>query len=654
MTTGLGLRLNLPDNGAVARSLAGVLLLAAVALYWGPAGAATSTAAAGAIAGAVALQQSPIGRIPIVLAVSVELGAAVFAGGLTAPYGAVFVVVVALWCFFAGMQWAVGAPAGIIAAAAAVLLVVQHPHSALAAAVSALFAVFAGLTQAALIAVWPPRRWRLDREALTKAYESLSVDARSLAADPDAQVDSGQLLELKEAFNKADTQYGRSTPAYRDWHGLPEQIAATLTAVRGRAGQGMISEVLTAAADVLSAIASQSRTAWRDAEFALQRLDAAVAAVTVTDSAVAQRLSRQLYRAEALRFGRRHLTDWIGALKAAFDVAYGQLTLTSPILRHAVRLSCAAAAGTALARFAEVPQGYWVPLTVLLVMRPETAHTYTRCVGRVAGMCAGVVVASSLTLLWQPTGLAAAVLAVVFLGITYAASMFGYIAVTASFAATIVLLLDITDASSSMSDLLFATVIGGALAVLAHVVVPDDALIRLRQRAGELLKTEIDYAATVIKAFVHDLDHPADALSAAWQRAVRARGAFEAAAGATRVESRELRRWLRSFRAALNAVTSSCTALERSLPPHPSAALSREFVLAVDDYVEALRGDPPTPATPWSIDTVQLAAADQQLRDAATHIVSDDGAARVLVAEVGTITRSLAGIAVNVPDAAQP
>ncbi len=267
-----------------------------------------------------------------------------------------------------------------------------------------------------------------------------------------------------------------------------------------------------------------------------------------------------------------------------------------------------------------MPAGYWIPLTVLLVMRPETAHTYTRCVGRVAGICVGVVVASAVTLLWEPSGLAAAILAVLFLGITYAVSIFGYIAVTAAFGATIVLLLDISDASSSVSDLLFAVVIGGALTVLFHVVVPDDALTRLRQRAGELLKTEIDYAATIIQAFVHDLDHPSDALAAAWQRAFRARAAFEAAAGATRLESRELRRWLRSFRAGLNAVTSSCTALERSLPPHPSAALSREFVLAVDDYVEALRGDPPTPATPWIIETVPLAAADQQLRDAATHI----------------------------------
>jgi uncharacterized membrane protein YccC len=653
VSKGLGLRLNLPDNGAVARSLLGVLVLAAIALYWGPQGAATSAAAAGAIAGAIALQDNPLGRIPIVLAVSVELGAATLVGGLSAGHTVVFVVMVALWCFFAGMHWAVGAPAGLIAGAAGVLLVIQQPQHPVAALASALLAVVAGLTQAALISIWPPRRWRLEREALTKVYRSLSADARLLASDPAAQVDPAQLLELKEAFSKKDTAAGRRTPAYRDWHALPEQIAKTLMAFRGKAvDQVAVHDVLMAAADMLAAIAEQSRTARRDAEYAVKGVDAAVAATAVSEASVAQRLSRQLHRADTLRFGRRHLSDWIGALRTGFDVARGHLNLTSPILRHAVRLAGATAAGAAIARIAEVPQGQWIPLTVLLVMRPETAHTYTRCVGRVGGICIGIVVASAVTLLWAPSGLAAAILAVLFLGATYAISVFGYIAVSAAFAATIVFLLDITGASSSITDLLFAALIGGALAVLAHVLVPDDALIRLRQRAGELLKTEIDYAATVIQAFVHDLDHPADALAAAWQRAFRARSAFEAAAGATRMESRELRRWLRSFRTALNAVTSSCTALEASLPPHPSAAMSREFVLAVDDYVEILRGDPPTPATPWSIDTVQLAAADQQLRDAATHIASDDGAARVLVAEVGAITRSLAGIAVESRDAA--
>jgi uncharacterized membrane protein YccC len=647
--------MHLPDTGAVARSLVGVLVLTTAALLWGPAGAATSTAAAGAIAGAIALQDSPLGRIPIVLAVSVELGMAVFAGGLTSGYSVVFVIVIALWCFMAGLQWAVGAAAGLLAGASGLLLVIQHPQPVLAALAAAFFAVVAGLTQAALIAVWPPRRWQLERDALTKVYRSLSADALQLATEKAAEVDSSQLLECKEAFSATETPSGRRSPAYRDWHALPDQIAKTLMALRGKAeGSEPVGDLLTAAADMLAAIAAQTRTARRDAEYALKGVDAAVAAAETQDAPVAQRLSRQLHRADALRFGRRHLSDWTEAFKTAFGVARGHLTLTSPISRHAVRLAGAAASGTAIARFADVPAGYWIPLTVLLVMRPETAHTYTRCVGRVAGICAGVIVASALTLLWQPAGLAAAILAVLFLGITYAVSVFGYIAVTAAFGATIVLLLDITDATSSVADLLFAVVIGGALAVLFHVVIPDDALIRLRQRAGELLKTEIDYAATVIKAFVHDVDNPSDALSGAWQRAVRARSAFEAAAGATRVESKELRRWLRSFRAALNAVTSSCTSLEHSLPPHPSTALSREFVLAVDDYVEVLRGDPPTPATPWSINTDQLAIADQQLHDAATDIVSDDGAARLLVAEVGTITRSLAGISVDARDVATP
>jgi hypothetical protein len=651
----LGLRLNLPDNGAVARSLVGVLVLTAAALLWGPVGAATSAAAAGAIAGAIALQDNPLGRIPIVLAVSVELGVAVLIGGLTSGFSIAFVIVVALWCFFAGVQWAVGAAAGLLAGASGLLLVIQHPQQAAAAAACGLFAVLAGLLQAALIAVWPPRRWRLEREALTKVYRSLSADARRLVVEPAAEVDSSQLLECKEAFSNTDAPSGRRAPAYRDWHALPEQIAKTLMAMRGKAaGQAAIGDLLRAAADVLAAIAAQSRTARRDAQYALKAVDAAVTAVAISEVPMAQRLSRQLHRTDTLRFGRRRLPDWTSAFATAFDVARGHLNPTSPIARHAVRLAGAAASGTAIARFADVPAGYWIPLTVLLVMRPETAHTYTRCVGRIAGICAGVVIASGLTLLWEPTGLAAAILAVLLLGVTYAVSSLGYIAVTAAFGATIVLLLDITDASSSVRDLLPAVVIGGALTVLFHVVIPDDALIRLRQRAGELLKTEIDYAATVIKAFVHDVDHPSDALAAAWQRAFRARAAFEAAAGATRVEFRELRRWQRSFRAALNAVTSSCTALEQSLPPHPSAALSREFVLAVDDYVEALRGDPPTPATPWSIDTAQLFAADEQLQAAARHIASDDGAARVLVAEIGTITRSLSGITVDVRDVATP
>jgi hypothetical protein len=151
----------------------------------------------------------------------------------------------------------------------------------------------------------------------------------------------------------------------------------------------------------------------------------------------------------------------------------------------------------------------------------------------------------------------------------------------------------------------------------------------------------------VVKAYVHELDHPADALSNAWQRAFRSRAAFEAASGAARMDSHELRRWLRSYRAALNAVTGACTAMEASLPAHPPAALTAEFTAAVDDYVDALRGAPPNPARPWTVDLAALTAANQLVREQTGDLDTDDGALRVLVAEVATITRALSGIAVT-------
>jgi uncharacterized membrane protein YccC len=454
-----------------------------------------------------------------------------------------------------------------------------------------------------------------------------------------------------------ERQAKRRPLAYRAWYGLPQRISVTLTALAARsAGDRAVAEVLRAAAAVLDVVASRTRTAKRDATIGVLRVEAAADAVAVPNVPLAQRLSHQLREAVALRFGDLtpdvdHVTrlgrqGGLSAMPIAAAAIKTHLTWGSPILRHALRLAAATGAGVAVERFADVPHGYWIPLTVLMVLRPETAHTYTRCVGRVAGNAGGIVAASVVTMIWHPTGLAAAVLAVLALGIAYAVSGLGYVATSAVLAAVIVFLIDITSVAEAgtMADRLIATMIGGALAVLVHVVLPDHSLIRLRQRAGELLKTEIDYAATVIKAFVHGLEHPGEALAAAWERAFRARAAFEAAAGATTSDSGDLRRWLKSYRTALNAITTSCATLESSLPAHPPATLSGDFVVAIDEYAEALSGAPTAPGAPWRIDGDRLAAAEQRIREAARKLGPDDTASRVLVAEIGDITRSLVGI----------
>jgi uncharacterized membrane protein YccC len=638
------LQLTTPDVGAVSRSMLGVLAVVAVAVASGSPSAAVWAAGAAAIAGAIALQDSPAGRVPLVTVVSLQMGAVVLLGALTASYNVVFIAVVAVWCFAAGMQWALGSNSGLVATATAALLVISPPvaPSMTEVVLSTGLTVAAGCVQAALIAVWPPQRWRGQRDALTRAYRELAADARRVAADREASIGAAPFTWLREAF--IDSEATQRPLAYHGGYRLPERISATLDALRGSDG---VSQLLSPAADFLDAIANHNHTARRGAEYALARIDAAAAAVTGPQAAGAQRFSQQLHEAFASRFGEFRRPDLTGSLLAAVGVMRGHLTWTSPVLRHAVRLSVATALAVAADRFGGVAQGHWIALTVLMVLRPETAHTYTRCVGRVAGIAGGIVVASALTLVWQPTGSSAAVVAVVFLAVAYGVNRFGYLAVSAAVAATIAFLLDIDAAAAgpAIEDVLFAVVIGGSLAVVAHVVLPDHGLIRLHQRAGELLKSEIDYAAAVVKAFVHELDHPAEALSAAWQRAFRARAAFEAASGVTRADSRELRRWLRSYRTALNAVTSACTSLEDSLASAPTAALTPEFVAAVDDYVDALRGAPPSAAAPWTVDIDELTAANRQVREEGARLDGDNAAARMLVAEVATITRSLAGSA---------
>lgn len=653
----------MPDPAAVLRSLLGVVAVAVIALRWGPPGSATAVAGAAAIAGAVALQDSPRRRVLLVVGTAALMGAAVLVGALTSPFAPVFVVVAAVWCLGAGMPWALGANAGLIGAASSALLVVAPPVAPTLWSVlgTSALAYGGGLVQAVLIAVWPQRRWRVQREALATAYRSLAADARRMAdgsGDGAPTVDTEPLIELRAAFTVIDGQARRHPADYRSWYGLPERIAATLTDLSGPSGRLPHREVLIAAADTLAAVAETRRSARGEADAAITRVDAALGDDGDEQSPVMARLSTLLHEAVAVRLGdflpsspesvRVRRPELRTSVRSAMGLVRSHLNGHSPVFRHAVRLAVAVGVGCAVARYADVGDGYWIPLTVLMVLRPETAHTYTRCAGRIAGTVAGLALASVMLVLLEPGAVVAAGLAIAFVGIAYLAAGFGYLALTAALTAAVVFLMDLDRIGeiATMSDRLFGALIGGVLAVIAHVALPDDALTRLTQRAGELLKTELDYAAAVIKSYVHDLDNPAEVLSAAWQRAFRARTAFEAAAGATRLESRELRHWMGSFRTALNAVTASCTTLETGLAQRPAAAWSGEFVLAVDEYVESLCGDPPTPASPWTVDSVELEAADRRLHDVVPRHGTQEGAARVLVAEVSTITRNLSAVAV--------
>ncbi|MGE2835975.1 FUSC family protein [Mycobacterium sp. SMC-4] len=656
---GRALRPVIPDPGLV-RCLLGVAAVTVVAVLWGPDGSATAVGGAAAIAGAAALRDSPRNRIPLVVGISFLLGAAVLVGALTSGYSWVFVAVVAVWCFGAAMPWALGANAGLTTTASAALLVCAAPLTPTWSTTlgTAGLAVAGGLLQAGLVAAFPPRRWLRQRDALTAAYRSLADDARAFAASPrePGEHDETALVALRSAFADLDGQTTRRPAQYRSWYALPERISTTL---RETAGRPSMTEVLDAAADTLAAVADSGPEAGPRADAAIQRLDRAVEAIEGPDAVVTQRLAIQCHEAVAIRLGdfvpstpdivRLRRPELRTSLRAALDQMRDHLRWRSPVFRHALRLSGAATFAVALERYADAVHNPWLALAVLMVLRPETAHTYTRLAGRLAVSVAALAAASGLLIVVDPPPVAIAVVAVLLVGVTVAVSHFGYLAVSAALVAAVVFLLAISGVGTAppVFDQVVGALVGGALAVLAHVVLPDDELTRLEQRAGELLKTEIDYVATVIKAYLHVLAAPSETLATAWQRAFRARAAFEAASGAARLESPDLRHWLRAYRTALNGITASCSTLETNLPTAPPTVHNNDFALAVDAYLESLSGDPPTPDTPWVIDTAELNAADRRLRDAVPRHGLDKASARVLATEIGAITRNLTRIAVT-------
>lgn len=621
----------------------GILLAVVLAVEWGSPTAVIAAGGTAAIAGTTALQDNPHDRMPAVLGVSAAAGVAVFLGTLTAPHGLWFTAVVVMWSIGAGLLWAVNASTALVAAAITALLIssAHQPTSSADAALTAALAVTGGLTQAVLVAAWPAHRWQAQQAALADAYRSVAAGARELAADPEAALDVAPLFTLRDTYTMTERQARRRPPAFRGLFGLPERIAMTLTALRANSSGPSTQALILAAADALDAITGSSRTARSDAGRALSAIDAAVGHVPNAAVLSAHRLQTQLREAVSLRFTGS--TTPLRRVAAGRASVRSQLHWNSPVLRHAVRLGAAAGVGTAAAALTGMAQGYWMALTVLLVLRPETAHTYTRCVIRVGGTLVGIVIATSITVLTNPGWAMSAVLAVLFVGIAYAISGISYVPVTATLAATVVFLVDVTGGihADTLRERLVATIIGGALAVAGHVILPDRSLVRLNQRAGELLKAEIDYSATVVCALVRPHSDTAEVIAAAWERAVRARSAFEAASGSTRADNPAVRRWLTGYRAVINAVTGSCAIMESQVPTADPGTLDRRFVVAVYDFVDALRGDTPQPGQAWTLDTTHLIATEQQLRESAAFLGRSDIAARVLVAEAETITRHL-------------
>jgi hypothetical protein len=141
-------------------------------------------------------------------------------------------------------------------------------------------------------------------------------------------------------------------------------------------------------------------------------------------------------------------------------------------------LTLAAAAG--LAHYGRLPNGYWVPMTALLVMKPNFQQTFHRGLSRIGGTALGAILATLLVTELRPNLLMLAGLILLFAWMAYSIVMVNYAAFSVSLTAYIVFLLAFAGlpARAVVLHRTVNTTLGGCLALLSYVT-----LLWVRSRA---------------------------------------------------------------------------------------------------------------------------------------------------------------------------
>lgn len=143
----------------------------------------------------------------------------------------------------------------------------------------------------------------------------------------------------------------------------------------------------------------------------------------------------------------------------------GALTWRSPLGRYAVRACIAVMIATAVERGFGLSNGYWAPMTALVVLKPTMRETSARTLQRLAGTLAGagLITLVAHVLVLPPAGLVALVL--LFAWASFALQFVNYAAFTTSITAYVVLLLAVADAPEAQSahHRILATAIGAGV-----------------------------------------------------------------------------------------------------------------------------------------------------------------------------------------------
>ena len=208
--------------------------------------------------------------------------------------------------------------------------------------------------------------------------------------------------------------------------------------------------------------------------FFLTPSDAWPALVYVTAGGLLQAAWSLVIWLVADRDGEDEASGW--SSRAAAAALRSHFTLGSSSARHAIRFGAALAAGVALYRILGMrDHGFWIPLTILFVMRPERDETYHRLVLRALGTVLGLVVATAIAKAFGGSDLVVVAVLTVSAALSFGLLTVQYALFTAAITTYVVLLTDTLgeQAFHAAGQRAAGTALGILIAFLAFVAWPN-------------------------------------------------------------------------------------------------------------------------------------------------------------------------------------
>ncbi len=173
-----------------------------------------------------------------------------------------------------------------------------------------------------------------------------------------------------------------------------------------------------------------------------------------------------------------------------------------PARQHTLRLLAALLVAELLFRMAHLPRGYWIGLTVLVVLKPDFLSTMGRGFSRALGTLAGVVLATAFILVAGREVLFGLVATVVLAFLLYSLIRFNYALYSALISAEILVLLSFFENTSpilTMQERVLATLLGCALAMAAYGLFPTWQRSALPDLLAHLVQAEQDYLGALLR-----------------------------------------------------------------------------------------------------------------------------------------------------------